>query len=398
MRDRLTEPERLWTEGSYYMAMRDMKRALPAYLALLERDSTNARVLNNLGVVYLRERQNDKALEYYQRSFALAPGNQPAAFNVVTTSVDMGRMAEAREAQARFAAAQPDHPGNNANKFLIAIGERQYDSAEAAMTSLASRRIPATDALVAQLRVKLATTQGRTADMERALRDGEARAREGREVAEYLRDVALAALFDALVRSQPEAGEARLQRALAAFPLSTLEPFDRPYAELAEYYARTGRPARAREMLAEFDRDVPAILHQQVQPAMDKALGHVLLAERKPREALDALARADRDMCRVCVMPAMAEAWGALGQPDSAVALLERMINTPDDDRLNVEWLELPGAYSRLGEMYEARGDRAKALAYNGRFLELWKDADSEFAPTINQVRERQRRLTAERP
>jgi len=397
-RDRLTEPERLWTEGSYYMAMRDGQRALPAYLALLELDSTDARVLNNIGVVYLRERQNDKALEYYQRAFTLTPANQPSAFNVVTTSVDLGRLDEARAARDRFAAAQPNHPGNNANRFLIAIGERQYDSAEAAVASLAARRIPATDALVAQLRVKLATIQGRTGDMEQALRDGEARAREGREVAEYLRDVAQAALYDARVRSKPAEGDARLQRALAAFPLSTLEPFDRPYAELAEYYARTGRPARAREMLADFDRDVPAILHMQVQPAMDKALGHTLLAEGKPREALDALVRADRDMCRVCVMPAMAEAWEALGQQDSVVALLERMINTPDDDRLGVEWLELPGAYSRLGVLYEARGDREQALKYNGRFLDLWKGADPEFAPVISQVRERQRRLTAERP
>jgi hypothetical protein len=78
------------------------------------------------------------------------------------------------------------------------------------------------------------------------------------------------------------------------------------------------------------------------------------------------------------------------------VAILARMVDTPDDDRLNVEWLELPGTYSRLGDLYEARGDREQALKYNGRFLDLWKNASPEFAPVINQVRERQRRLTAE--
>jgi tetratricopeptide (TPR) repeat protein len=189
-----------------------------------------------------------------------------------------------------------------------------------------------------------------------------------------------------------------VDRALAEFPLSQLEPFDRPYAELAEFYARAGRPAQARQMLAEFDKEVPAILHPQVQPAIGRARGYILLAEGKPREALDELVRSDRDMCRVCVMPPMAQAWEALGEPDSALALLQRTVDTSDDDRLSVEWLELPGIYSRLGAMYEARGNWARALEYNGKFLDLWKAADPQFAPVINQVRERQRRLTAERP
>ena len=397
-RDRLTEAERLWTEGSYYMQLLDFDRALPAYLALVERDSTNARALNNLGVVYLRQRQNEKALEYYKRAFELTPESQPAAFNVVATSVDMGRFDEARAARDRFAAVQPNHRGNNANNLLIAIGERQFDSAEAAVDSLAARRVPALDALVAQFRLKLAAIEGRTPGMEQALRDGEARAREGREVAEYLRDVAQAAVYDVEVRSKPQEGLARVRRALEAFPLSRLEPFDRPYAELAEFYARAGRPAQAREVLAEFEKEVPSILHPQVQPAIGRARGYILLAEQKPREALDELVRADRDMCRVCVMPAMAQAYAALGEPDSTLALLQRTVDTPDDDRLTVEWLELPGIYSRLGVMYEARGNREQALAYNGKFLELWKNADPQFAPAIEQVRERQRRLTAERP
>jgi tetratricopeptide (TPR) repeat protein len=317
---------------------------------------------------------------------------------VVATSVDMGRMDEARAARDRFAAVQPGHLGNDANNFMIAIGGRRFDSAEAAMASLAARHVPALDALVAQFRLKLAAVEGKTSGMEAALRDGEARARDGREVAEYLRDVAQAAVYDVEVRSKPQEGLARVDRALAEFPLSQLEPFDRPYAELAEFYARAGRPAQARQMLAEFDKEVPAILHPQVQPAIGRARGYILLAEGKPREALDELARSDRDMCRVCVMPPMAQAWEALGEPDSALALLQRTVDTSDDDRLSVEWLELPGIYSRLGAMYEARGNWARALEYNGKFLDLWKAADPQFAPVINQVRERQRRLTAERP
>jgi hypothetical protein len=41
------------------------------------------------------------------------------------------------------------------------------------------------------------------------------------------------------------------------------------------------------------------------------------------------------------------------------------------------------------GELYEARGDRARALDYYGRFVELWKDADPALQPAVREVRAR---------
>ena len=55
-------------------------------------------------------------------------------------------------------------------------------------------------------------------------------------------------------------------------------------------------------------------------------------------------------------------------------------------------------ALARLGELYELRGDTVQAVQFNARFLELWRDADPDFRPVLDRVRERQRRLTAERP
>ena len=45
---------------------------------------------------------------------------------------------------------------------------------------------------------------------------------------------------------------------------------------------------------------------------------------------------------------------------------------------------------------YEARGDRAKALEYYGRFVNLWKDADPELQPVVRDVRARMARLAGE--
>ena len=41
----------------------------------------------------------------------------------------------------------------------------------------------------------------------------------------------------------------------------------------------------------------------------------------------------------------------------------------------------------RLGELYAARGDHAKAREYYGRFVELWKEADAELQPSVADAR-----------
>jgi len=52
--------------------------------------------------------------------------------------------------------------------------------------------------------------------------------------------------------------------------------------------------------------------------------------------------------------------------------------------------------FKRLGELYEARGDRAKALESYGRFVDLWKSADPELQPLVRDVRARMARLASE--
>jgi tetratricopeptide (TPR) repeat protein len=56
----------------------------------------------------------------------------------------------------------------------------------------------------------------------------------------------------------------------------------------------------------------------------------------------------------------------------------------------------LAAAYKRLGELNEARGDRAKALEYYGRFVDLWTDADPDLQPVVRDVRARLARLAGE--
>ena len=50
----------------------------------------------------------------------------------------------------------------------------------------------------------------------------------------------------------------------------------------------------------------------------------------------------------------------------------------------------------RLGELYEARNDRDNAIEYYNRFIELWKDADPELQPQLEDVRRRLAALVGE--
>jgi serine/threonine protein kinase len=55
-------------------------------------------------------------------------------------------------------------------------------------------------------------------------------------------------------------------------------------------------------------------------------------------------------------------------------------------------------ALKRSGELYEAKGDRAKAADRYRRFVDLWKDADPELQPGVREVRARLARLSTESP
>jgi hypothetical protein len=85
---------------------------------------------------------------------------------------------------------------------------------------------------------------------------------------------------------------------------------------------------------------------------------------------------------------------------DSAVVWFERYLATPywrpTDPRGDTRYLA--GTYKRLGELYEARGDRQKAASYYTKFVELWKNADPELQPKVAEVRRALARLDVEPP
>lgn len=90
--------------------------------------------------------------------------------------------------------------------------------------------------------------------------------------------------------------------------------------------------------------------------------------------------------CTICTKFWEGQAFEKLGQPDSAIVQYERLVNGHNTDEENRE-LYLAVALKRLGEMYESKGERAKAREFYLRLADLWKDAEPEFQPVVTDMR-----------
>jgi tetratricopeptide (TPR) repeat protein len=86
-----------------------------------------------------------------------------------------------------------------------------------------------------------------------------------------------------------------------------------------------------------------------------------------------------------------------VGQTDSAIAYFEAVAATPTLDATRfAEHYALAPSLKRLGELYEARGDRRKAAEHYGRFVELWRNADPELQSVVRDIRARLAQLAQE--
>ena len=94
------------------------------------------------------------------------------------------------------------------------------------------------------------------------------------------------------------------------------------------------------------------------------------------------------------MLPIIGYAYDAADQPDSAIAVLTRYVeSTAILSRAGSNQFFLAGTYKRLGELWEAKGNGEKASLYYSRFVDLWKNADADLQPKVAEVRRRLARL-----
>ena len=67
--------------GNLYYDHNDPEKAISAYTKSLELHSGDANLLTDLGVMYRRTKQSEKAIEFFDKAIQMAPNHEPARFN-----------------------------------------------------------------------------------------------------------------------------------------------------------------------------------------------------------------------------------------------------------------------------------------------------------------------------
>jgi tetratricopeptide (TPR) repeat protein len=393
-RDRLSESERYLTVAGYYQygPKPDRARIISAYESLLEIDPLNVAALNNLATQLMFRRENARAVELLKRAMT----QQAAAVfynNAIYAQARQGKTEEAQQTLVAYTAALPRNPSRATMAASLHALSGDYAAATRVLDSLRQARV--SEPVVRQntdfLLGVYAATQGRIGEGLRWWNSGnDAQLAMGNKVAALQKQLD-AAQMDAWFRGNRERARREIDQALIDHPLDSLLPIERPYDRLVELYAMVGDPAKARTMLAAFERRRAEAEYLADDRTHHQMLGHIAMAEQRYAEAVTEYRAADEGSCVVCAYPAIAGAYDLGGQADSAIAFFERYVSVQLDPSGQVfqNAYSLAGSHKRLAELYDARADREKARSHYSRFIELWKDADPDLQPLVQKAKAR---------
>jgi tetratricopeptide (TPR) repeat protein len=399
LRGRLTPVERYLAEAYYYDNVEeDRDKVEAAYRAVLDLDPDETTALNNLAVEYRERRRNREAEELLVRAMSVG-GSSVHYVNLVAAQWQQGKFAEAESTLARFARELPDAAVLDILPGGLAAAKGEFAAAAAVYASrLEALRGPVPRVALAQL----ALVRGRVAESERWWRETMDRVGTQGGTGLYVFAVGLARM-ELLYRADTAQARREIEATLERRPLSQVPPPDRPYALLAGFFADAGRLDVARRLMVEYQREVAEPLWRN-DARRHNVAGRIALAEGRYQDAVAAFRLLRSEGTGALVgLAELAEAYDRTGNQDSALAYYERFVSTPpawggpgSGPLPEARDLLLGPSYKRLGELHEQRGDRAKAVEYYNKLVELWKEADAELQPVVEDVKRRIGRLVGE--
>jgi tetratricopeptide (TPR) repeat protein len=406
-RDRLSEPERLLTEASYFTSgpREDLRKATLSLEALFSRDSTFFPAANNLAVLYMRQGQWKEAAPLLRRAIGLESGIVTGWLNLIRVEMELGNFAVADSlATASESRLGPQNGQPLTQHAWVRFASGEYAAADSlvreGLRRFANR--PQDIQRLASFGLAFAETRGRL----REARQMRALADSARRVQQLPVNALTSALQEAervgLLRGDLAAGRAMALAALKAFPPESSPESDRTYGAWGAVLYSLGLKEQGRTMLRALQAR-----HAQSNRGNDGAgsmllEGKDLLANGAPADAARLLRSAVVQHPQGGVAaygPDLAEAYRKAGQPDSAMAVLEAFVA---DRGLFAVFTSgpvyRPKAHIDLGELYEQKGQPAKALAQYEQFEALYRNADPELQPLVRDIRARIERLRAAAP
>jgi hypothetical protein len=208
-------------------------------------------------------------------------------------------------------------------------------------------------------------------------------------------------VYWSVLRGTEDAGVRQLDSIVSANVGKQLPVLDRPDLSLAIAYAQLGRSDKAKAFLGAFERAATREERLIRWGDLQGARGEIALAEGRNADAIVAFRQATwSDSGNVEPAPwsrtelRLARAFDKANEPDSALVHYERLKNPVQVLAAVLQNpIAIPISARRRGELYEAKGDPARAIANYEEFVRLWRDADPELQPQVADVRTRIARL-----
>jgi tetratricopeptide (TPR) repeat protein/TolB-like protein/aminoglycoside phosphotransferase (APT) family kinase protein len=414
--DRLTTRERYYIEGFYYgLRPETRERAIKAYEQGLALHPEHQASRHNLGLHLIELERYSEGIQQYEELLRRGSSSPTAYENLATAFIETGDTRRAVEVAERYVARHPE----NATGLRMLGGALMTDGRleEARATFEKAQALDPLDFVTRLGRRSVAFQQNRWADVEAVTQElaksgspverfhslngagqlAAARGR-GRAVLEIWdrasRVEGLAPLIRAAIRNRlsllllrhGQHTAALKQIELALVDARNREPEFETLQLLAIAQAAVGRKADSDNTLAELESRVKITQSSPEQRRVHWARGEIALRAGDTNTAVAELMKAQQ-MLPVHGPPigpptphadlwlAAATAAVKAGRDAEAAPLLERL-------QAGHERVFAMEAYGRsffvLGQIYERRGDLARAREQYARFLDLWKDGDLE--------------------
>ena len=386
--------------STYLSAVGDPARALEAaQRALQAADETpHGLVRNSIGLSYNTLGQFDLAVRMFEQD-AKAEGNAPS---ISTGNLGVALLASGRVAAAESLSAHLDstvgrkHSASLGLRTSLAYALKRPDSVLAiAQERLAMARSSSLELSgLSTLRIGLALS-GRIDSLGVVDRRRRALFAENTNVGAISTSAAQEATWRAELLGDRAAAARLLDEGLRSVRWDTLPALDRSYGSVIAARAAMGETAVARQLADQWERTVPRELATATARPIAVARGEVELAEGNGRAALAQFVQGTQPVCPECGWVNYARAYDAIGMADSTIFWYERYLGSTAT-RLTVSHTRhLARAYKRLGELYEEKGDNARAIQRYTDFVTLWKNADAELQPAVKSAETAIARLQA---
>jgi tetratricopeptide (TPR) repeat protein len=396
-RDRLSDAERLLLLGSYYALGKnqDGAKAMAAYEQLLEIQPNNTAALNNLASSLQDMHQYARSESLLVRAIKVGPVAPVHYENLARAQILHGKLDSAEATLDRCIAQFPRNLQCPGYRIMFEWVRGRYDSMGVQLARLEPRIAePSVRAQVVSLESDLARLRGKVREAERQSDRSIDLATQAGMRGSVLNKAVAEALDAAWFHGDSARAVHLVDDALARDPIGRLAMSEAPYTPIVDLYAFAGRPDRARSLMAEWEarrRTSPSVLDSLRAHEMR---GYLALGAKQYAQAQSEFRAADAVGCPICNAAMLARAYDLDGKPDSAITNYERFLNTPMLERTGIDGAFLPAVHKRLGELYEAKGQRDKAVQHYRAFIELWKDADPELQPRVTDARQRVAALT----